>query len=65
MFKKSPGNRDQGENIFFLFSCELHILLKTIGYVSFKELQNQSVFLNISLDASMAMAGAVLAFVWY
>ena len=49
----------KGENMIFLFYTELHILVKTI------ELQNQSFFfLNISLDAWMAMAGAVLALVW-
>ena len=50
----------KGENMFFLFYTELHILVKTI------ELQIQSVFffLNISLDAWMAMADVVLALVW-
>ena len=48
----------KGENMIFLFYTELHILVKTI------ELQNLSFFLNISLDAWMAMAGAVLALVW-
>ena len=51
LFRNSPDDRDQGENIIVLL-------------VSFKEHQNQCIFFYIRLDAWMAIAGAVLALVW-